>query len=377
MDPEIGGKVIAVAKSLIGSHYINGGYGATPGKEDGCPCRPGGIRLVADPNRLNPAKLAAAEQNLAVFAAEMNVNRYCVCAGNYHSFSGGRTASPIDRDLVGYLDSLKGKPPATWPNYYNHFTPRRAFGPGPGGELGGTLVWGQSCKGIRHFDCVGFISYCYWKATGSVIQLDIKAWRKPGQVGTVYLIAPKKTPKPGEPVVEEAPGVILTPPASLMDGDILVKGGDHHIGYVSASGVIYEAQDTHLGVQSSSNFSLSSNSSWKYLVRVGAAQKVEPLEWPFGWWKVWDGNTYYYYLAENGVAKYTKSAPLNTRTPPKQFVNAGTFTIKPPNHLIVTWNKVAGATTNCVETFYNAEPDCDQMNAKSNLYGPLGASRLS
>jgi hypothetical protein len=44
---------------------------------------------------------------------------------------------------------------------------RRTFGPGQnGGDGGGKLVWGQSCKGIRHFDCVGFISYCYWKASG-------------------------------------------------------------------------------------------------------------------------------------------------------------------------------------------------------------------
>jgi hypothetical protein len=113
MSPEVGRKVIAVARGLIGSHYINGGYGATPGKEDGCPCRPGGVTLVADPNRLNPAKVNDAPKNLAVFAAEMTIKKYCVCAGNYSSFPGGRETAPTAQDLVTYLASLNGKPPAT------------------------------------------------------------------------------------------------------------------------------------------------------------------------------------------------------------------------------------------------------------------------
>ncbi len=358
MSPEFGSKVIAVARGLIGSHYINGAYGATPGQDDGCPCRPGGIKLVADPSRLDPAKAASANKNLAVFAAELTIKQYCVCAGNYATFPGGREASPTDGDLVAYLASLKGKPPATWPNYYTDFTPRRAFGPGQGGgDQGGKLVWGQSCKGIRHFDCVGFISYCYWKATGRVVQLDISAWRKPNMAGTVFDL------KAGQR------------PAGLMDADILVKA-DHHIGYVDANGTIFEAQDTHLGVRSSAGFSLAAPGTWTHLVRLPNPVAVPALEWPLGWWRVWDGKTYYYFLGPDGTAQYTKTSPLNTRTPPKQANNAGTYAYTPPNQLVVTWNKVAGAATNCQETFYNAVRDCEHMNATSNLYGPLVATRL-
>ena len=54
MSPELGAKVIAIAQGLVGSHYINGGYGATPGRSDGCPCRPGGIALIADEKHLGP-----------------------------------------------------------------------------------------------------------------------------------------------------------------------------------------------------------------------------------------------------------------------------------------------------------------------------------
>ncbi|WID96354.1 hypothetical protein QO058_27120 [Bosea vestrisii] len=181
MNPELGRRVIAIAQKLVGSHYINGGYGATPGLNDGCPCRSGGISLIADEDNLNP-KLNSANKkaNLAVNAATMSIKTYCVCAGNYTTFPGDVTTETA-ADLVAYLDSLKGKPPSSWQNHKEHLTPRRAFGPGQnGGDGGGKLVWGQSCKGIRHFDCVGFISYCYWKASGAVWQLDIGAWRKPG-----------------------------------------------------------------------------------------------------------------------------------------------------------------------------------------------------
>src|SRR5262245_56730361 len=54
MGPDVGSKVIGIAKTMLGSHYINGGYGATPNREDGCPCRPGGIKLITDSNRLDP-----------------------------------------------------------------------------------------------------------------------------------------------------------------------------------------------------------------------------------------------------------------------------------------------------------------------------------
>jgi hypothetical protein len=103
---------------------------------------------------------------------------------------------------------------------------------------------------------------------------------------------------------------------------------------------------------------------------------VDAPAWPLGWWRVWDGNTYYYYFAADKTIKYTKSVPYNTRTAPAKWTNAGRYEFTPPNTLVVTWNKVQGVSQNCVETFYNAKPDCEEMNAKSNLYGPLGAKRL-
>ena len=92
---------------------------------------------------------------------------------------------------------------------------------------------------------------------------------------------------------------------------------------------------------------------------------------------MWDGQTYFYFFGSNGVVKFTKTSPANTRTPPNRANNEGRYTYTPPNRLVVTWNKVAGASTNCQETFYNASSGCEQMNATSNLYSPLVATRLS
>jgi hypothetical protein len=366
MSPEVGSSVIAIARTLIGSHYINGGYGATPGAADGCPCRPGMINLVADLTRLDPKRTTHANRNLAVLAAEMQIKDYCVCAGNYAVLP-PKDCSPTDADLLAYLDSLKDQSPGTWPTYDNNLTPRRAFGPGPGGGQGGKLVWGQCCRGIRHFDCVGFISYCYWKATGNVVQLDISAWRKPNLVGAVFNFSPE-TNKDG--TIRPA-----SRPSSLLDGDILVKA-DHHIGFVDAGGTIFEAQDTHLGVRSTPGFSLGTPGTWTHLVRLGDATVTPAPEWPLGWWKVWDGNTWYYFFGDDGVVKSSKTTPHNTRTAPAHAHNMGRYTITPPNTLVVTWNQVAGAPTSCVETFYNAKADCEQMNANSNLYSPLVATRM-
>lgn len=359
MSPELGQRVIAIAKGLVGSHYINGGYGATPGRADGCPCRPGGIELIADEDHLEPRLNSANKKaNLAVNAATMTIKTYCVCAGNYTTFP-GRVTTQNAPDLVAYLDSLKGTSPSGWQNYDTHFTPRRAYGPGQnGGDLGGKLVWGQSCKGIRHFDCVGFISYCYWKASGAVIQLDIGAWRGPASGGQVFDFRADPPQRP----------------SALMDADILIKA-DHHIAYVSANGTIIEAQDTDLGVQMTAGFRLAAPGGWTHLVRLAGGGSAE-LAWPMGWWRVWDGGTWYYYLGPNGVAMSSRTAPFNTRTAPAKAHNTGTWAYSPPKSLVVRWKQVAGAPKPCEETFYNAGEGCSQMNANSNLYSPLVATRM-
>lgn len=103
---------------------------------------------------------------------------------------------------------------------------------------------------------------------------------------------------------------------------------------------------------------------------------VVPL-WLNGWWEVWDGNYYFYFFAPDGVVQYTKAKPTNTSRPPIRADNIGRYTYTSPAQLVITWNRVIGGEAACQETFYNAAFGCRRMNATSNLYSPLVATRLS
>lgn len=114
------------------------------------------------------------------------------------------------------------------------------------------------------------------------------------------------------------------------------------------------------------------------VVGSSPAPSVRPtLGWLTGWWKVWDGNTYYYFFGADDIVKSTKTPPANTIAPPQRADNHGRYTYTPPSQLVVTWNQVAGGDAACRETFYNAVLGCRAMNATSNLYSPLVATRLS
>jgi hypothetical protein len=388
VEATLGASVIAFAQTCIGDHYINGGYGGTPGNDDGVPTNgKRDLRLIADDAHL-VVKLRETTANLAVNAATLSIGKYCVCAGNYNrlvGFVGNPLPQETDPELVAYLDSLKGKPsplwPNGWPNYKEAFSPRRAYGPGPnGGDIGGKLVWGETCKGKRHFDCVGFISYCYWKASGIPVQLDIAAWRQPraGVSKDVYQLKSdwvdrnlKEEDKPRYEGVK----IGLPPGGKLLDGDIIIKA-DHHIGYVNSAGQIFEAQDTDLGVRASGSFNLGSPGDWTHLVRVTGSTKGPELKWPAGWWRVWDGGLWYYYLDPDKTAKSTRKAPTNTLRPPADYVNSGTWIHTPPETLVILWNKRPDAKIETKETFWNASEGSIHINASSNQYSPLVANYM-
>jgi hypothetical protein len=104
--------------------------------------------------------------------------------------------------------------------------------------------------------------------------------------------------------------------------------------------------------------------------------KRYPLEWPRGWWRVYDGGTWYYYLGDRGAAMSSRSPPpAGSLGPPAKAHNTGWWGFKPPKTLVIVWQKVAGAADSCTETFYNATKECEKMNATSTLYCPLEAKR--
>lgn len=107
--------------------------------------------------------------------------------------------------------------------------------------------------------------------------------------------------------------------------------------------------------------------------------KKYPLPWPTGWWRVWDGGTWYYYLADKGIAMSCKtppSPPSNTEPPAKAKIHNTGMWRTSSKSLVITWKQVGGAKKPCEETFWNAVEECQRMNANSNLYSPLVATRF-
>jgi hypothetical protein len=99
-------------------------------------------------------------------------------------------------------------------------------------------------------------------------------------------------------------------------------------------------------------------------------------DWLQGWWKVFDGNTYYYYFSDQHVATYTKVPPKSTIAPPvKQPLNEGAVTISPDTtKVVIDWNPADGGETQ--ETFTRLLAVSDSMNGVSNRYAPLSATKM-
>lgn len=98
------------------------------------------------------------------------------------------------------------------------------------------------------------------------------------------------------------------------------------------------------------------------------------MAWLYGWWEVWDGNDYYYYFFPDGNVQYTKTKPTAKTPPPAHPLNTGTYLYSSPGNLVIDWNPLDGGSTR--ETFYNAYAHAIKMNANSNRYSPLVATKI-
>lgn len=111
-----------------------------------------------------------------------------------------------------------------------------------------------------------------------------------------------------------------------------------------------------------------------YVAYLTSLLDSNELRWLMGWWKVWDGGTYYYYFGSGGAVSYVKYVPAKSAPTPAYPVNRGHYAFE-DGKLVVTWNATGGAVTR--ETFYNAFPGVTQMNANSNRFSPLVATKYS
>jgi hypothetical protein len=218
---------LALTQVTDRAHVLLGAAGARPGQRDGTRLHPAGVTLV--PPRTDPA-------NPAVFAARCGEH---VCAGRFDQadggIAGGRAARRTDIDLLVYLAELASLPEDDWQPFFEFFSPRRL----DDGSAASRIVWGEDCRGRRHFDAEGLVNWCLEQAVDAryPITFDTATWATDAS-GTVA-VPLTDPPRPGDLVLADRHdrgteiGILADP------GDLAVPG---------AFGQVVQAEQTAVGV---------------------------------------------------------------------------------------------------------------------------------
>lgn len=145
-------KIVGTATSLVGSHYLHGGYGNKPGSRDGHPTFPD--RVLMHQNVLNPpGRLHDNPPRQLIFAAACDSDRRMICAGRSEVHERKRAELSVLRNDGLLARQMQRPSEVLWPR--------------PNGSATAPIVFGEACMDIRHFDCIGFVNYCVWRTTGA------------------------------------------------------------------------------------------------------------------------------------------------------------------------------------------------------------------
>ena len=220
-------RVMSIAASQLGSHYLWGAAGAMPGLPNGMRSKPGGVEMFSGTVGPNDVQHSVAKTFVHLLAT---------CAG--------RPWSP-QRHTPAYVerasDAATLGPETPQQSYrtvyfYRDYPRRIAIRRG--------VILGERCEGKRHFDCVGFISYCLSEAIGTGVHYEICGGARDHFRGFANSF----------PVVD--------PHEPHLPGDILIFGGGtiewdgrqvfsnaHHIGFSTGDGThMIHAMETEYGV---------------------------------------------------------------------------------------------------------------------------------
>lgn len=255
--------IILVARKFVGCHYLWGAAGARPGSRDGADYRPGGVTL--DRPSLDPSSPCL---NAAICSQNATGEVYR-CAGRWRKAPHGRITDPRDDDLVEFLSRFRAE---GWGVYmagyqdekrahYLNLTPRKVLGSNVSEyDGGGQPVWGEDCRWIRHFDCIGFINYVLDETTsapygtykvkakdGTLKDVQVQGWSNDiaGWVKSAQPIPLTDAPVPGD--------ILFRRHADGGWGHIAFLGGDNKV--LQAEGAAYGVHDhmTYLPVPTSRN----------------------------------------------------------------------------------------------------------------------------
>jgi hypothetical protein len=253
-EAEIRKSIVDLARTFVpAAHYLWGTAGNEPGKGNGN-AGGGGKQMAARMRDYGLDRQETAQQKvLAVCTAACVIGGYSTCAGR-SSLYDQLEVNALTAFITSCQDAIaKGNTDqSAWsgagPN--KNLFPRKYYWQGALQNMG-TVTWGESCAGVRHFDCVGLVNYCYarhWYQTN--FGLDIAAYRNANQ---------------GTTEIDDS--------NDLMDADILVKSGNHHIGMLYSKGndwFVVQAYGTTKGLTDDERF----NSSLWDRYRMNAAYLV-------------------------------------------------------------------------------------------------------
>lgn len=223
----------------LGAHYLWSTAGNTPGNKDGAWYRPEKAQLhpdVPDLDEFNNGNRngAATKYNIhtpMIFTAFANTSDFglLACGGRAGVFNGPLALADMNANISKALD-LKWKSltddqieelmeNATEPYTYRWPRPNSSLN---NNSLHHSTIWGESCVGSRHFDCIGFVNW----ALSTVLN-------KPIQYGIGNFLAKAV----GTPV-----------PISKAEACDIVTIGGEHIGWVTENNTVIEAKDIVSGV---------------------------------------------------------------------------------------------------------------------------------
>jgi hypothetical protein len=228
---------LAREQARNGAHYLWGCAGNTPGESDGATYRPSHARLHENIPGLDgtaPKKMDVVAPILFAAWVDSSDQGKLACAGRCAIAE--VQALPLALTIT-VKDALAIKVKSLTTAQLDEFKKNRGDSdsfrwPRPNGTLtaGGhhSAVWGESCIGVRHFDCIGLVNYCMSDVLGRVWHYGIENFTRPATGKASGFL--------------EVKGIGAAEPCDI------VTVGSEHIGIVSERRTVIEAMDGGHGV---------------------------------------------------------------------------------------------------------------------------------
>lgn len=232
-------RLIDTARDQVGAHYLWSTAGNTPGNKDGAWYRALKAELhpnVPDLDEFNSdSRFAAAKkykvQAPILFTAFASTSDFglLACGGRGGVFTAQLALADMNSNVKKALD-LKWKDLSDEQIeelIENSNDPYSYRWPRPNSSLSNSslhrsTIWGESCVGTRHFDCIGFVNWCLSTVLNKQIQYGIGNF------------------------IAKSIGTVIPVKQARM-GDIVTIGADH-IGWVAENNTVIEAKDVISGV---------------------------------------------------------------------------------------------------------------------------------